>query len=380
MSRLNACLIALALLLAVSVPLAAQANPDGTASAPYVVKQGENLWMLAGAKMGDPFLWEKIYQMNPFLREPGRRYVRNGMVYVLVRPGEKLYGLEKLGIVPSFADLNSLNLIVAGQVVEREIVPDWFWWVLAILAALAIIAWLIYRMLKRDAATARPAMVRGGVTRETAEAPFQRQAARLYENRTGQLAEHQSFQIVPGSLTPGRIWGVLNVRYADKREVPRRLNGDRAYRASVRFPSGTTEELYMLQACGNDLRYGGISRYLPGPEFRFEEDTQQAPSTEQTTQRAAEPETAPAAEQAPAPVAEQPEAPRVMAAAAGAGTASVANAAQPGAWTLEYKPEEAGKDTMVRITGVDVDEFKFTSNQNETVFRFKKVKKDSNEQ
>lgn len=257
-------------------PVVAQA----TEQLKYTVQSGDNLWNLAGAKLDDARLWTQIMEDNPFLQQDGRKFVKDGKIYVLIRPGEKLAGLEKLGIVPTLAPLDSLGIISPPKVVVEEVTPTWLWWLLAILAVMLLAALLIRRMLTANAATARDAMVPGGVNEQTARTAFQEMAARRY----GGGVPSQQFQVL--RQTAGRVWGVLNVRYADGKNVPRRLNGERAFRATVRFPNGREEDLYMLQACGNDLRYGGISRYLPGPDFRFEADeaTQPAPAPVATTQ------------------------------------------------------------------------------------------------
>ena len=141
----------------------------------------------------------------------------------------------------------------------------------------------------------------------------------------------------------GRIWGVLNIRYADGREVPRRLSGESAFRARVRFPSHTEETLYMLQACGNDLRYGGISRYLPGPEFRFEADMPATP--------------------APAPIA-VPEA-----------LVETVAITDDGTVTFEFKKATNGQPSMVRIKGIETEEFTFSAGPDGTTLRYKEVAK-----
>lgn len=237
----------------------------------YTVEKGDNLWNLAGTKLDDSRQWKKIVEANPFLEKEGRVFEKDGKMFVLVKPGEKLVGLEKLGIVPTISLLDSL----AQPSVSRTNFP---WWIVAILALLLLLGYLIHRMLSKNAATAGSAMVPEGVRDSTARNALQAMATRQYPR--------QQFQIL--RVEVGRAWGILNTRYAEKanwlmgfltrkdyKEVPRRLNGERAYRATVQFPDRRVEVLHMLQACGNDLRYGGISRYIPGADFRFEADATQ---------------------------------------------------------------------------------------------------------
>lgn len=341
-------LVLLALLLGVT-PLAAQDDV-------YVVKDGDNLWNLAGAHLDDAKLWENIYKDNPFLREPGRRFQKNGIVYVMVRPGEKLVGLEKAGIIATLTPIEQLRLKQPPPVVHQvATTPAWVWWPLLVALIMFIAAWLIYRMLIKNPVTARPAMVPDGITPETAAENFGQMAARVHMQATGQFVQPQHFTVL--EQIAGRIWGVLNVRYADGREVPRRLGGDAAFQARVRFPDGTEETLYMLQGCGNDLRYGGISRYLPGPEFRFEADPIPAsvPTPEPVT---AQPEPVPV-EPPPTPAAVAPEPPAQV---------------QKDLLQIVYRPEENGKDSMVQAEGVDVERFTFTKNGNSITFRFREAK------
>ncbi len=272
-------LAALAAALLLALPLAAQETVSGDT---YTVQSGDTLWELSGFHKGDPTLWRQLVDLNPFLQEKGRIFEdQQKRTIALIRPGEKLVGLEKLGIVPMLVPLDQLKLSGAAPVpVVVHETPNWVYWLLGLLGLLVLltIAYLLFQrfVLDVDPVTSRPAVVPGGVTDATAPTAFQEMAARQHQATTGQTVPSQQFTVL--ETTPGRIWGGLNVRYADGREVPRRLNGERAYQARVRFPDphlsllGREETLYMLQGCGNDLRYGGISRYLPGPDFRFEAD------------------------------------------------------------------------------------------------------------
>ena len=340
MKRLLVCLFMLALLLGCLGTLAAQEDK-------YVVQKGDSLWKLAGSHLYTPLLWEQIYRDNPFLQEPGRRFQKNGIVYVMVRPGEKLVGLEKLAIVAEMTPIDRLQLEQPAPMVYRvATTPAWVWWPLG-LALLALIGvYLMYRTLQKDPATSGPAIVPGGVNQETAGSRFQEMAARQYQSHTGRIATVQEFTIL--RQTAGRIWGVMNVRYANGSEAPRQLRGERAYEARVRFPNGTEETLYMLQACGNDLRYGGISRYLPGPHFRFEADPAPAPAPE------TQPVTATPVEPAPTPVVET-------------------IPPTDGTISFEFKRATAEQPNLVRLQGISTEEFHFSVGPNGTTLRYREA-------
>jgi len=355
------CLLFTLVLLLGATPLAAQEDT-------YVIQKGDNLWNLAGAHLDDAKLWEQIFKDNSFLQEPGRRFQKDGIVYVMVRPGEKLVGLEKVGIMATLTSIDRLQLPQQTAVYEVPTTPAWVWWTLLVLAVLAILFWLANRHLNQDAATSGSPVVPNGVTAQTAGVHFQQIAAFRAgnsEEASTRLNVYQDFTVL--EQTAGRIWGVLNVSYADGRSVPRRLNGERAFRARVRFPSGHEETLYMLQACGNDLRYGGISRYLPGPEFRFEADPIVAP--------VATPEPAPQPEPAPEPAPQPATEPETIPPAPAAEVVTPQPAKpvwEPGVVKFELRKATDGKGAMGKFMGVDeTEDLTFESEPGMVTIRFR---------
>lgn len=311
------------LLFAASVAFAGL-QPISTSFEPaYVVQKGDTLWQLADVKLSNPWAWKAIVGQNPMLAQKGRVFEKDGKTIVLIKPGEKLYGLEKYGILPMpVATQPTSGTLTHAFLRDQPSEDDWSWllWLIAIAAGVALAAYLINRMLNKPAATAGPAMVQGGVNDATVADQFRATAARQHEACTGTSAPMQQFTFVTPPVA-GRISGIMNVRYADGREVPRRMNGERAYRARVRFPDGREEELYMLAACGNDLRYGGVNRYLPGWDFTFTTDRELP---------------APAAPEVPA-AAPTPVAPEVGPLRDGV--------------AFEYKPAADGRPPMARFRG-----------------------------
>ena len=265
-------MLVLAALLGVYPVAAQQTNNDDV----YVVQPGDSAWRVADRVMDDPTLWQKVIEKNPFLKEKGRitRDGKTGWVMVMMHPGEKLYGLRELSITGTSVQSTFIPESLTTARWSKADLERLNWFLVALLIALAASFWYIFLCSRRDPVSSGPAIVPGGVAPENAPARFQEMAARLNANRTRSELSAQNFQVISSRV--GRIWGVLNVRYANGQEIPRRLDGDRAYQAEVRFPDGKTETLYMLQGCGNDLRYGGISRYIPGPDFRFEADPEPA--------------------------------------------------------------------------------------------------------
>lgn len=307
----------------------------------YVVKKGDNLWDLAALKLNNSYLWEFLVEQNPVLQEPGR-YVRSGgKDIVLIYEGEKLFCLEDVGV-----NLAPVEVLAPGPlqtplpappaVPEKTFIDflgDW-WWVLA-LTALGILAWLIYRESRKDPVNSGPPQVNGGVQNlEAARTRFESQS------------HQQHFTVL--NVVPGTIYGTMMVRYGDGTERPRALNGERAYQATIRRADGQVDNIFMLQACGNDLRFGGVARYIPGPDFRFQPDTAEAPS----------PVATPAAE-----------------------TSSVADTSMPAALSkpelkIELKPaEREGEASMIRVKGAPTENMVVTVSEDEFTLRFYPPKK-----
>lgn len=324
-------------------PVAAQ-QTDGEDV--YVVQPGDSAWRVAGKTLKDGTLWRKVIEKNPFLKEKGRitRDVKTGWVMVMMHPGEELFGLRELGITGTSVSSTFVPESVTTARLTKADLERLNWFLVALLVALAVAFWYIFLCSRRDPVSSGPAIVPGGVAPENAPARFQEMAARLHTYRTRSELSAQNFRVI--SSQAGRMWGVLNVRYANGEETPRQLQGDRAYRAEVCFPDGKAETLYMLQGCGNDLRYGGISRYIPGPEFRFEADPE------------------PVVEAPPAvPVAQPvvPQGPAVVAAGVQPNgefvrekdVPMVAPVAESPVVRFEIRSATDGKPAMVRMVGVD---------------------------
>jgi hypothetical protein len=283
MKKVKALLALLLLVASVAFAAVTQSNGVGTNVSTYVVQKGDTLWDLARVKRDNPWAWKQVLDENPVLKKPGRVFEKDGKTIVLIKPGEKLFGLEKYGFlpmpIPSQPSGGTLTYTLLRDLPVEE--PEMSWWVpfLGVLLVLLALYALFLLSTRKDAATNGPAMVKGGVNDVTARDRFQAMASEQFGRRTGQSFPVQSFQILKQQR--GRASGMVNVRYADGSEAARMLNDQVAYKAQVRFPDESEGTLYMLAACGNDLRYGGIARYIPGPKFHFIPDA--------VTETAAEP-------------------------------------------------------------------------------------------
>lgn len=272
---------------------------EQSVSAPYTVQLGDTLWDLSLVYHGDPLKWAEVLGANPFLKEKGRIFTHSdGRIIVLIRPGEQLAGLERIGVQAEMIPFSSLwpvpptsaqsqqsatatesaviNMTPAGQsatpfyLVPVLGIPLWFL-VLAVILVLTVIYMLHKDGLlfsRNPAATAGLPIVQGGIAaNQTAamEERFARIAERRYgeQNPQADLATEIPERI--SAVESGFLSGIGTVQYRDRTER-RRLNREPAYSARFRFPDGTEEDLYFLQACANDVRLYG-TRYSG---FRWE--------------------------------------------------------------------------------------------------------------
>ncbi|MCC7160621.1 hypothetical protein IT399_02800 [Candidatus Nomurabacteria bacterium] len=322
-----------------------------TTSAPvptYTIQPGDNLWVLSAEKLGNPRVWTSLVHKNPYLQEKGRIFSRGDKTVVLLKPGEKLVGLEELGLLPESLPISALQSPTtvskpwptpAPVVVEDTMgsklhwLSEWlFWWIL-IPAIVAVLAFYLFGLflsardkrrerreeeqeLSQDPVSSGPAVVPGGIEyTETArlESYFQDQAS------------SQSHSINPpvriSPIEEGVISGSGMVGYAD-RARRRRINpAQPGYRARFRFSDGSERVLMSLQACMNPCTYGeGLSG------FTFVPGRIAVPAPE------------------PAPVSVTPT--RVT-------PSSPTDHPEEGVVRFELRKATAGQPAMVRITGVD---------------------------
>lgn len=137
----------------------------------------------------------------------------------------------------------------------------WFW--LLVLAALAFLAWLLFRRYTRPE-TAGPAYVPGGLTDATAPNALRDQLA-------------QDFGIAPElvqveSVTAGTGRGWARIPYRDGNSEPQFLRDRPCYEVKYRTPNmaADAEPLtgHTLWGCANPVR-AGRPDLLPGQDFRF---------------------------------------------------------------------------------------------------------------
>lgn len=255
-------LLVLSLLLAfvAAVPAIAPAQQTSGESG-YAVQPGDTLWWLEGYRGGgDPAQWRRLVGLNPFLNEPGRIFEKDGKIIVLIKPGEKLVGLETLGILPKVYPLPEFR----GGKVQSGASPLllWFWLVFGALAAAVIafgVNWIAnaisrYRRRRADPATAGPAFV----------APEILRTPDLMRGRFDRMAEAEAARRDPigratvrpertGPIESGFLTGRGRVHYADGSAQELSLNRQAAYRARYRMPDRSEEMLYSLAGCMNPV-------------------------------------------------------------------------------------------------------------------------------
>jgi nucleoid-associated protein YgaU len=62
------------------------------------VRRGDTLYALSDTYLNSPEKWRELVRKNRFLGERGRVFKRSGKTVVIIRPGERLNGLARLGI------------------------------------------------------------------------------------------------------------------------------------------------------------------------------------------------------------------------------------------------------------------------------------------
>lgn len=264
----------------------------------YKVQTNDNLWNLSATYLGDPLKWvTKVLDANPFLKEKGRMFRHHdGRMIVLIRPGEELAGLERIGVKAELIPFSSLwPALVPAQAsvstdsvsspapAEANAVPFYrvlflgmpLWQMVVMLLIALSILYALYkffygtyrdgRIFYRNPATAGAPIVQGGIPPSQSamiENRFERIAERHYgeRNPSADLSVDRPQRI--SEILHGFLSGSGQVQYRDRTET-RRLNHEPAYSARFRFPDGTEETLYFLEACANDVvfrnvRYNGF--------------------------------------------------------------------------------------------------------------------------
>lgn len=236
----------------------------------YVVKAGDTVWNLSEVYLRDPKKYESVMELNPHLKDRLER--RNSRVIVWIYPGDKVCGLKALGIAPpsrpasteiaeSGKDPKEPTPLPQSTKAEGNLSSPWLWLLLFLIAA--VIGFLFWRLIMRDPATSGVPIVQGGITPDQPNA-VENRFARMAERRYAAMDPNANLSVARpvriGPIEEGTLTGYGRVTYGDNRTEMRRLNREPAYRALFRFPNGTEEMLFFLQACANDVTYLG-ARY-----------------------------------------------------------------------------------------------------------------------
>lgn len=293
MKRLIGCLVVFLVLFA------------GTLSATqYTVLPGDTGWELAREYYRDATKWQKVVDANPFLKTPGRVFEKNGRIILILKPGERLEGLEWMGMkAPIAVSIAELGLMAPSPKIVEVSSPIWPW-LLGALAFIALIAGASalakynarrfqaealaaeqedrrrdaearlerkQRLerereleLSSDPVTSGTPFVPGGIPATDPERLrnfFTAQAVESYANRTGNDPMRVQVEQI-GPIESGLMYGDEGeVGYLDARGFrPRRIPepGIAAYQGRFRFPDGTEQLLQCLVGCMNPTRgYSG---------------------------------------------------------------------------------------------------------------------------
>lgn len=302
MSLLKVCLLVLLALLLVALPLAAQEVPFGC----IVAQKGDGFWRISEREAKSPLFWAKLRELNPKMVDGrDRKMTRRGeWYYVDTIPGEKICGLDKLGLVPKLVSAEEAGFIQNTTTIVEK-VPNWLWWLLAFFVALVIFAAFRQWLMRRDPTRVGAGrVVENGInTPSEAAQHFRAQAAQELGDTAGVLPD--MVRII--SMIRGRGFGPVHVMDRVRALFHRILNGEVVWQATVQAPNRTPQIRYTLAGCGNDLRWGG--GMAPEPEFRFVADRDVTDEIQREPVYPAQPEPAPAPQTVsqPVPVPAQPE-------------------------------------------------------------------------
>ncbi len=260
----------------------------------YIKKDGETLGHIAVGCDHPVTDWRMLRSFNSQLPKPVE--IRPGVWDVLVHNGDPVDvpdGWDCRKLDPEFASEEKIPAISEpapssegtekSVIIKNDPTPKkedgrslWWlrnlannnlFWIILIIFVIALITLAILKI--ADVIRARrqrrlqPIIPRGNSPGESEriEARFNRIAERHYgETNPYLISEKRPVRI--GPIEHGYMNGRGRVEYRDQ-TVERRLENEPAYRARFRFPDGTEQELFFLQACGNDVyagtRYSGFT-------------------------------------------------------------------------------------------------------------------------
>ncbi len=249
----------------------------------YTFVTGDTLWDLTGPQWRELLMYEYNSWLSSRITERSP-----DDVFALVKSGEKIlvprgFGIEEALKIEPPAPFTTTSKVRPALPAYKSEGPDgsgaasaassflWWAWMIPFLLVLSMGAifatGIFFGLLRRNPATAGPAIVEGGILPDETDA---------IESRFNQMAERRYGQIDPtanlnvthpirvGPIEEGTLsgWGWILFRDFLRRFM--HMNREPAYRARFRFPNGTEEELFFLQRCGNDAI---DTRYLG---FRFD--------------------------------------------------------------------------------------------------------------
>lgn len=290
------------------IVLAQVSNPaPGPTPVTYEVQEGDNLWTLADLYRGDPTKWTQLLEMNPFLSEKGRIFEnKDGKLVVLVRPGERLAGLEELGITPAPLPISALAPRAPASTstsASSEGGMSWLQILLILLFALLALAFAIALAtgLFRSPVRSGPPVVPNGIPPNNPRGIADR-FRDMADRRNGELHPTTAMAnlVRPrriGPITEGTLSGIGSVGYDGGVRMPRVMHNEPAYRARFQFADGHQEELYFLQGCANDVVLQG-ARYF-GFTFREGRAVAEPPAPQPAVAETTQPTTLRAVPQQP---------------------------------------------------------------------------------
>jgi hypothetical protein len=108
-----------------------------------IVSKGNTVWGISKQVYGKGIMWRSIVAENPFLYNSNRMYYNDSlkMWIVIIYPGEVLK-VSGQAVYPSYSYESTTTVTTTEPVQSSHVVPLWAWFLLGIVALIALLIWL----------------------------------------------------------------------------------------------------------------------------------------------------------------------------------------------------------------------------------------------
>lgn len=314
MTKSISCMLAWLLVLTVTIftpSFVFAQGGTGESSSDYVIKSGDTLYELSGKNFNDPNLWARIIEKNQFLAKPSRQLKKDGKLIVVIRPGERLIGLQDLGVVPNPIDISGFrlestpapassvsknSLVVSPKLASPESISLWYyswllWWIVGIALVFFIARWILNVKLSNPLGSGPRTSL--GIYSNQAVDLAKKLLVREHYERTDELLQPDQFSI--RVVKAVYVKGYANILYpGTKGWALKKFTGEEAFEVIFELPGDELKHIYLLKSTGNQIRsnpWFGNPFAATTTEFLRTSQSQQDNQTQSTTQEGVVPET-----------------------------------------------------------------------------------------